>query len=146
MHEQEAVPYVVLGVAIYGFDHLLRIVRTRISTARIRSLPDLGMTRVEIRTIRTGWRAGQHVRVRFLTKELGFYGWSIAHPFTIANASDSEEGRGLVLLCKKTGRWTNRLYDAADKCDFYGTEDGLGHYRDMKVIVEGPYGMDFELH
>ena len=67
-------------------------------------------------------------------------------PFTIANASDSEEGRGLVLLCKKTGRWTNRLYDAADKCDFYGTEDGLGHYRDMKVIVEGPYGMSPELH
>lgn len=140
MHDQEAVKYVVLGVAIYGSDHILRGIKTRITKARIRALPDLGMTRVEIRSLSTGWRAGQHVRVRFLTNELGISGWLLAHPFTIANASESEEGRGLILMCKKAGRWTNKLYAAADQSDYYGTEDGLGHYREMSVIVEGPYG------
>ena len=126
MHEQEAMPYVVLGVAIYGFDHLLRVVRTRISTARIRSLPDLGMTRVEIRTIRTGWRAGQHVRVRFLTKELKmhkfFFFWSWKGYFAFC-----------MLVCSRLSLYSNiNLWTEDFALAFVGrgwTKSTLPHHR-----------------
>lgn len=140
MHFESAVKYVLLGVVIYAVDNFMRIVKTRVTKARVRALPELGITEVELPTVTTGWRAGQHVRIRFLTTELGITSWSIAHPFTIANASDSAGGKGLTLLCKKAGRWTNSLYAAAERADHYGMEGGYGHYRKMNVMVEGPYG------
>lgn len=140
MHFESAVKYVLLGVVVYGVDHFMRIVKTRVTKARVRALPELGITEVELPTVTTGWRAGQHVRIRFLTTELGITSWSIAHPFTIANASESAGGKGLTLLCKKAGRWTNSLYAAAERADHYGMEGGYGHYRKMNVMVEGPYG------
>ena len=143
MHFESAVKYVLLGVILYGADNVLRTVKTRITKARVRAIPELGITQIELPTITTGWRAGQHVRIRFLTTELGALSWSIAHPFTIANASDSTEGKGLVLLCKKAGRWTNSLYAAAGRADHYAAEGGYGHYRRMNIMVEGPYGMSY---
>ena len=141
MHFEVAVKYVIIGVVIYGIDHFLRIVKTRFTKARICAVPELGVTRVELPTLTTGWRAGQHVRIRFLTTELGLTSWSTAHPFTIAGASGSASGKGLDLLCKKAGRWTNSLYAAAERADHYGMENGYGHYRNMSVVVEGPYGI-----
>lgn len=140
MHYESAVKYVVIGIAIYGIDHVLRIVKSRFTKARVQAIPELGVTRIEVPTLTTGWRAGQHVRIRFLTTELGLTSWTIAHPFTIASASDSAEGKGLVLMCKKAGRWTNNLYAVAGRADHYSAEGGYGHYRRMNVIVEGPYG------
>jgi len=140
MHFESAVKYVLLGVVLYGVDNFMRIVKTRVTKARVRAMPELGITEVELPTVSTGWRAGQHVRIRFLTTELGITSWTIAHPFTIANASDSAGGKGLTLLIKKAGRWTNSLYAAAERADHYGMEGGYGHYRKMSVMVEGPYG------
>ena len=129
--------YVLLSVGIYGFDHLFRIVKTRFATARLTPVPELGLTRVEIPSISAGWRAGQHVRLRVLSGSMGLFGWTTAHPFTIASAGETD-GKGMILMCKKAGGWTRKLYDAAKQSRDDSIENG---YREMKVIVEGPYGL-----
>ena len=48
----------------------------------------------------------------------------------------SEEG--LVLMCKKTGTWTTKLYELARRAE-YGEAGGYAH--DVRVLIEGPYGM-----
>lgn len=124
-------------------DHLIRIIKTRFTIARIKAIPELGLVRVEVPSIKSGWRAGQHVRLRVLSREMGAIRWSVAHPFTIANASNSERDTGMVLLVKKAGNWTNRLYDAAGRAGYYASECGFETQREMRVIVEGPYGTHF---
>ncbi|KAI0635390.1 iron reductase [Trametes polyzona] len=136
-HVPFAVPYVLVAVGFYGYDRLMRLLKSRVSMARLRPLPDLGMTRVEIPAINAGWRAGQHVRLRVLSLGMGFRGWAEAHPFTIASVSRSPSGEGLVLMCKKAGDWTNRLYELAQRAD-YGEANGVGS--NVQVVVEGPYG------
>ncbi|THH07211.1 hypothetical protein EW145_g3533, partial [Phellinidium pouzarii] len=139
-HEKVCIKYVLLGVVIYSVDHLMRLMKTRFATARIMNVPELGLTRVELPTVTAGWRAGQHVRIRVLSTEMGWLGWSVAHPFTIANASESASERGLVLMCKKVGGWTNCLYTAASRAGEYTSEKGIGVQRELKVVIEGPYG------
>lgn len=119
------------------FDRLIRLLKTRYTTARLRALHELGMTRVEVNGINAGWRAGQHVRLRVLEGGLGWFGWLEAHPFTIASVSKSPSEEGLILMCKKTGMWTNRLFDLAKRRE-YGEVGGLD--RDVRVLIEGPYG------
>ena len=83
------------------------------------------------------------MRLRVMSGEMGLVGWSVAHPFTIANVSggmEEREGNGMTLLVKKAGSWTGRLYDAAGRAGYYPAESGYGVIREMKVIVEGPYG------
>lgn len=137
LHMPVITPYVLVAVGIYGLDHLVRLFKTRVTTARIRPLPELSLTRVEIPTLNSGWRAGQHVRLRVLSSGMGWWGWTESHPFTIASVSDAEEG--MVLMCKKAGSWTSKLYEMA-KASGYG-ENGKGSGGNVKVIVEGPYGM-----
>ena len=136
-HVPAAVPYVLCAVGLYGFDRLMRLIKSRITMARLRPLPDLGMTRVEVPGINAGWRAGQHVRLRVLSWGMGWRGWTEAHPFTIASVSRCPSGEGLVLMVKKAGDWTNKLYDLAQRAD-YGEANGLGSA--VQVVVEGPYG------
>ena len=136
-HWAPAIPYVIVASVFYGFDHLARAIKTRITTATLRPIPELGLTRVEMPTINDGWRAGQHVRLRVLSTAMGLWGTTEVHPFTIASVSKTEDG--LVLLCKKTGRWTNKMYELAST-PAYG-EQGQEVDRSVKVMVEGPYGM-----
>jgi predicted ferric reductase len=67
---------------------------------------------------------------------MGWWGWTENHPFTIASVSETEDG--LVLMCKKVGRWTSRLYDMAI-ANGYG-EGGNGTGGNVKVMIEVPYG------
>ena len=113
------------------------MLKTRIATAHLRALPELGITRLEIPTLNAGWRAGQHVRLRVLSTAMGWTGCLEVHPFTIASVSKTEEG--MVLLVKNTGGWTRKMYEVAKTSGYVG--DGLG--RDMKVVIEGPYGKLF---
>lgn len=136
-HVSWAVPYVLVAVGLYGLDRVLRLVKSRVAIARLRPLPDLGMTRVEIPAINTGWRAGQHVRLRVLSLGMGWRGWAESHPFTIASVSRCPSGEGLVLMVKKAGDWTNKLFELARRAD-YGEANGLGGT--VQVIIEGPYG------
>ncbi|KAJ7750463.1 hypothetical protein DFH07DRAFT_746203 [Mycena maculata] len=132
-HYPQLMPYLYAAIAIYAFDKLLRFAKTRISTATIRPIPELGLTRIEFPYINKGWRAGQHVRIQVLSTAMGATGWAQVHPFTIASQSSSQEG--LVLMCKKTGTWTHKLFAAAAMGQ---SERGIG--RDVKIVVEGPYG------
>lgn len=86
-HETFAIPYVAIVAGFYGFDRVLRLVQTRIVTAQLRPIPELGMTRIEVPSVNAGWRAGQHVRIRVLSSGMGAFGWMESHPFTIASVS-----------------------------------------------------------
>ncbi|KAG6888257.1 hypothetical protein C0992_009146, partial [Termitomyces sp. T32_za158] len=133
-HKPYTMRWMCACIGIYAFDRVCRIIKTRISTANIRLLPELSCTRVEVPHINGGWRAGQHVRLRVLSSAMGWFTWTEAHPFTIASVADGEEG--IVLLVKKSGKWTERLYDMAKGGEF--SEAGRGCR--VKVLVEGPYG------
>ncbi|KAF7979311.1 hypothetical protein HWV62_42705 [Athelia sp. TMB] len=135
MHQPRATPYVLAALLLYAADHLLRAIKTKTAIATLRAMPDLGggTTRIEIPAINGGWRAGQHVRVRVLSFKMGWLGWAEAHPFTIASVAASEEG--MVLLVKKAGTWTGRLYELA-KLGGYGEANESR----ARVLVEGPYG------
>ncbi|KAG6876311.1 hypothetical protein C0993_004095 [Termitomyces sp. T159_Od127] len=133
-HKPSTMRWICACIGIYALDRLCRVLKTRLSTATLRALPALGCTRVEVPHINGGWRAGQHVRLRVLSSAMGRLAWAEAHPFTIASVADGEEG--IVLLVKKSGRWTQRLYDLAQSSG--ATE--AGRERRVSVLVEGPYG------
>ncbi|KAG0697861.1 ferric reductase like transmembrane component-domain-containing protein, partial [Suillus ampliporus] len=134
-HKPACIPYVMAACVFYIFDHVVRAVKTRITTARLHPLPELGITRVEVPSLNSGWRAGQHVRLRVLSSSMGWWGWSEAHPFTIANVTQTSEG--MILMCKRTGRWTSSLFSMAQTASYGETGKEVG--RDVRVIVEGPY-------
>jgi ferric-chelate reductase len=127
-------PYVLACFGLYGFDYLVRIIKTRISRAFIRPLPELNSTRIEVPRINAGWHAGQHVRIRVMSAGMGWWGWTEVHPFTIASVAKGQEG--LVLLCKKSGSWTSKLYQMAKAGGYVDGEIG----REVRVMIEGPYG------
>ncbi|PSR76381.1 hypothetical protein PHLCEN_2v8477 [Hermanssonia centrifuga] len=137
MHSTDSAPYILFALAAYMFDRLMRLVKTRYTVARLCALSELNMTRVEVQGINAGWRAGQHVRLRILSRGLGLFGWMECHPFTIASVSKSHNGEGLILMCKKTGMWTSRLYDLARRAEY---SEANGYSQEVKVLVEGPYG------
>lgn len=138
-HKPVTVPYVLVAVGLYGLDRVVRLVKLRISSARIRPITELSITRVEVPNVNAGWRAGQHVRLRVLSSGMGWFGWLENHPFTIASVANTDEG--LVLMCKKTGSWTSKLYQMAQHSG-YG-ESGPAPGRNIKVMIEGPYGKSF---
>ncbi|KAK7690507.1 hypothetical protein QCA50_005605 [Cerrena zonata] len=137
LHASEAVPYVVIAASAYGLDRVLRLVKTRYAHAYLTPLPSLGMTKIEIPALNAGWRAGQHVRIRVLSTGMGWFGWSEVHPFTIASVCKNPNDEGLVLMCKKAGGWTDKLFNLAKKIS-HG--EAGGHVSAVNVLVEGPYG------
>lgn len=136
LHQSFAIPYVIIAAAFYGVDHILRILKSRTPYAYLQPIPDLGTTLVRIPTLNAGWRAGQFVRLRIISRSMGLYGWAEAHPYTIANACEGGGADGMVFMVKKTGGWTRKLYDIA----FAPTESEARSEARVRVIVEGPYG------
>lgn len=135
LHMEGTIPWLLAAAGIYGLDVLTRMFKTRICTATLRPIPELGMTWIEIPHLNAGWRPGQHVRLRVLSTNLGILGWAEIHPFTIASAT----GDGLTVMVKKAGDWSNRLYNMATESDAIYAGDGGGVTKGM-VWIEGPYG------
>ncbi|KAI6026496.1 hypothetical protein BKA83DRAFT_9140 [Pisolithus microcarpus] len=135
-HRPACIPFIAAASVFYGLDHLIRMAKTRIITATLRPIPELGLTRVEIPSLNSGWRAGQHVRLRVLSTGVGFSGLTEVHPFTIANVERKEEG--MILMCKKAGRWTTKMYELS-AMETRG-ERGCKVGKSVRVMVEGPYG------
>ncbi|KAI6032650.1 ferric reductase like transmembrane component-domain-containing protein [Pisolithus orientalis] len=135
-HQPACIPFVIAACVFYGVDHLMRIAKTCITTAMLRPIPELGLTRIEIPTLNSGWRAGQHVRLRVLSTDMDYLALTEVHPFTIANVERTEEG--MVLMCKKTGRWTSKIYSLS-ATKRYG-EQGREVGEAVRVMIEGPYG------
>ncbi|KAK2467906.1 hypothetical protein APHAL10511_000201 [Amanita phalloides] len=144
-HRTSTLLFVVAVAALYGLSLVLRLMKTRIVTATIRPLPSLSATRIEIPKVNSGWRAGQHVRVRILSMQLGRFGWAESHPFTIASAPVAEGpvvgDDSLTLICKKTGTWTAKLFEMAKEGYLEsGFAQGAEVGRTIKIMIEGPYG------
>jgi ferric-chelate reductase len=148
-HARASLPYVLTAVGLYVFDHLARIARTRYTTGWLTAENALngGTTLVNVRSLRAGWRAGQHVRVRVVSN--AWLGWWTtwffcrARPFTIASGSDSS---CMMLPIKAMGSWTRNLLRLAGEADdarpepaYTDVERGRGPAREVRVIIEGPY-------
>ncbi|PFH47037.1 hypothetical protein AMATHDRAFT_153113 [Amanita thiersii Skay4041] len=153
IHKPTTLPYIIALLFPFGIDYGLRILKTRYVSATIRPLPALNATRIEIPSINTGWRAGQHVRVRIVSSSMfsfSWFGWTESHPFTIASAPVlSGSGRpavgeeGMVLICKKSGNWTGTLFEMAKRSGYIEsglTPGGVDIGRSVKLLVQGPYG------
>lgn len=136
LHQPFAIPYVAIAAGFYGVDHILRILKSRVPQAYLQPIPEIGTTLIRIPKLNAGWRAGQYVRLRVLSKRMGWYAWSEAHPFTIASACEGSGTDGMVFMVKKTGRWTRKLYDIATS----PTDSESGSDPCVRVLVEGPYG------
>lgn len=122
-------PYIIAVSVIYLLDRrVVRVLKTRLVTATIAPLSSLASTRVEVKGLNHGWRAGQHVRVRALSTSLGWFNWLEA----------PETSDGLVLICKKTGDWTSRLFDMAN--DPRDAVEACLTGRKVRLLIEGPYG------
>jgi ferric-chelate reductase len=142
-------PYILAAAGLLGFDRVARFFRTRYTKAWLTAEPALdgGTTLVHVPSLGTGWRAGQHVRVRIVSS--AWFGWwttwlfGRARPFTIAAGSDSG---GILLAIKAKGSWTRKLLhtsggaaDARPKERYTDSERGRGPSRQVRVIIEGPY-------
>jgi len=149
-HAPATLPYIIAAAGLFVFDRIARIFRTRYTKAWLTAEHSLngGTTLVHVPSLGAGWRAGQHVRLRVISDAwLGWWStWLFgrARPFTIAAGSNSG---GMILSVKVQGSWTRRLLgmsgDAADarpKERFTDPERGRGPSREVRVIVEGPYG------
>ncbi|KAI0320502.1 hypothetical protein OF83DRAFT_1162386 [Amylostereum chailletii] len=162
LHFPITLPYMATAFALYGFDHLLRMLRTRETTAYITAHPGLngGSTRLVMPDLLSGWRAGQHVRMRLVNPEMPHW-WALpvawitarvrSRPYSISSRPD---GHGLELIVKKAGRSTARLFEFAggeemkqldekkpvDDYSFSQVDvEKAGEARMVKVLVEGPY-------
>ncbi|EKM48426.1 uncharacterized protein PHACADRAFT_108963, partial [Phanerochaete carnosa HHB-10118-sp] len=137
IHAPFAVPYVSIAAGFWGVDHVLRLAKTRVPEAQLEAVPELHTTLVRVPTLNAGWRAGQFVRVRVLSRGMGWTAWAEPHAFTIASAGEYAGGDGLVLMVKRHGRWSRALYDLAAEGQGAENEKGL---RRVRVQIEGPYG------
>ncbi|WVQ72012.1 hypothetical protein IAR50_001556 [Cryptococcus sp. DSM 104548] len=128
-----SLPITVSCGVIYGVSMICSITKTRFASAEIVAHPGSDIVTVTIPALRSGWRAGQHVRLR--VPATGGIHCLEGHPFTIASAADTE---GAVLMIKNTGDWTRKLYQLAAKPS--GDAEAPGAPLRTTVIVEGPYG------
>lgn len=105
-------------------------------------------THVHMPSVTKGFRAGQHVRVRFIDPESSAFGWIIAllfaraRPFSI---SSKPAGSGPKLLIKKEGSSTRELFKMAGggqrSMDEKVVKVELGQVSSchIKCLVQGPY-------
>jgi predicted ferric reductase len=136
-HHESCPPWMLASGGIYGAHFVFTLMKTRVADAEIQALGGTTTTLVTIPRITSGWRAGQHVRIRIIG--LGLLS-AECHPFTIANAPDTPGG--MVLMVKAAGDWTSRLYETASSgghATQLQAESGVWR-RKAKVIIEGPYG------
>lgn len=158
IHYPQTLPYFVTAFVFYGYDHVARAARTRVTTAYITPQPALngGSTHVALPGLATGWRAGQHVRMRVVNPSLPS---AVALPFAILasrirahpySAASAPNANGLELIIKKVGASTRSLYSLAggEEAAIKEKKAGMGMVTDpeaafdarrVKVIVEGPY-------
>ncbi|WWC63529.1 uncharacterized protein I303_106132 [Kwoniella dejecticola CBS 10117] len=134
LHVAVAVPFCVAAMVIYLISIFCSLTKTRLAHAELQALPGAGTTVVTIPALKTGWRAGQHVRIRI--PALGLSKAFESHPFTIASAPN---GEGLVLMCKRAGDWTNSLYELAQRSSDF-EDRAEGGRNQATIILEGPYG------
>lgn len=137
-HVDEAVPWCLAAGGLYALSIVTSFFKSRFAHAELVALGGCTTTLITIPDITTGWRAGQHVRLRVFG--LGLKNAFEAHPFTIASAPDCG---GMVLMAKAAGNWTTDLYRLAASGGVASNAGDLevGVWkRNARVQIEGPYG------
>ncbi|EIW68440.1 hypothetical protein TREMEDRAFT_74287 [Tremella mesenterica DSM 1558] len=136
-HVDQAKPYCIAGASIYLTSLFVSLIKTRYTIATFVPHPQSGFTHINIPSIGSGWRAGQHVRIRI--PSLPYPHNLESHPFSIASAPHTD---GLELIIKALpGGWTAHLLQAAFGEDQrFSLVDGYDTARTAPVIIEGPYG------
>ncbi|WVQ85105.1 hypothetical protein IAT38_007270 [Cryptococcus sp. DSM 104549] len=135
-HVDSAVPYCIASLVIYLISIICSLTKTRLASAELHALQSSETTVITIPALRSGWRAGQHVRIR--VPALGLKHGLEGHPFTIASAPD---GEGMVLMVKKAGDWTTKLFELAQEGQVgMSRSEAARRGRGATVILEGPYG------
>lgn len=137
-HVPQAVPWAIASGVLYAVSILTSVLKSRFANAELVALGGCTTTLITIPDVTTGWRAGQHVRLRVFG--LGFKNSFEAHPFTIASAPDCG---GMVLMAKAAGNWTTDLYKLAASGGVASKAGDLeiGVWkRNARVQIEGPYG------
>ncbi|KIR67937.1 metalloreductase [Cryptococcus bacillisporus CA1873] len=132
-HQSYAIAITVPSALVYAISCFFAMTKTRFATAELVAHPGTDFVTLTIPALRTGWRAGQHVRLR--VPGTGFVHAFEGHPVTIASAADAGPA---VLLIKNAGDWSRRLCKLARKRT--GDAEANGAPRKVTVIVEGPYG------
>lgn len=120
----------VAGGIIYGVSLLSSLLKTRVAEALFQADPDSGSTTIRIPAIRTGWRPGQHVRIRIPALQFPYN--LEAHPFSIASSPEAD-GLKLVVKAIPTGWSSHLLKHAANGMGVQGS-------RTSRIVLEGPYG------
>jgi hypothetical protein len=150
-HVKSTLPYVLSSFLIYLIDMMARFYKSHYTTATLYTMPELNTTFLEVPSLSSGWRTGQHVRLRILSTQMGWFRWAEPHPFTIASIPTRKRTGGLQLYIKKSGDWTKALYQMAGMHEGGDVEGGegaarrrretvIGRGKRVKVIIEGPYG------
>ncbi|KAG9018511.1 hypothetical protein FRB93_000214 [Tulasnella sp. JGI-2019a] len=138
--------YAVAGAAMIFVDQVCRIFKTTFVIANITAVPELKCTRVEVPQLARGWRAGQHVRLRTVSYQMGIVRLFEAHPFTISSVAENTRGEGLILYIKACGDWSDQLYEIASSLrsaagvEKLASETASGQSVMMRMVIEGPYG------
>jgi len=156
LHQSITRPYVITGAGLYILDHIFRVCRTRATTATLVPLPDIASTHVIVPSLNSGWRAGQHVRLRVVPPNRGRWtGWITtflfqrARPFTISTSGE-DDCAGMELIVKKEGAWTGKLHNTAkgngvkakERVQYQLDRDVEGpppSAHQVRILVEGPY-------
>jgi predicted ferric reductase len=137
-HDDSTRPWMIATGVLYILSMVVQVSKTRIVEAELTALSGTTTTLITIPGITTGWRAGQHVRIRIF--DLGLLG-AECHPFTIASAPDMPGG--MLLLVKAAGDWTSKVFEVASNGgrEVFDAEsaDGFGK-RKVRMMIEGPYG------
>ena len=92
-------------------------------------VPDFKPARVEIFDLARGWRAGQHVQLRVLSREMGWMSSGEVHSFTIASVKSNLKEEGVVLLAKSRvmdDPWRPSRWGLAESSP-HPDERSLGH-------------------
>ncbi|KAG8948220.1 hypothetical protein FRC03_000793, partial [Tulasnella sp. 419] len=148
-HVETTIFWTIASGFILGIDHVVRIIKSNYTVAKLTALPKMNCTKIEIPELKRGWRAGQHVRIKLITTKLGFLSmFSAPHPFTIASVGEidtakRENGEGVVLYAQSTSKtsWTGRLLTLAKGMNAEAADEkGLGNGSEIRVLIEGPYG------
>ncbi|KAG0150871.1 hypothetical protein CROQUDRAFT_57492 [Cronartium quercuum f. sp. fusiforme G11] len=157
-------PYIGSAISLHLISLFWQAQKVKFENAILTALPGKYVM-IEIVTLRSGWKAGQHVRIRFLGDLAHCFE---SHPFTIA----SHVGTHLVLYAKVVGSFTRTLYARAESTqnlgsvhvDFSGSPDvdkihsqsskdeeiGIRDKKELhnsgiteftvKLSIQGPYG------
>ncbi|PLW18244.1 hypothetical protein PCANC_10353 [Puccinia coronata f. sp. avenae] len=114
-HERTLRPYMLAALSLHLLSSGWQVLKWKMLTATLTPLPGK-ITRVEINGIKTGWKAGHHVRLRVFGN---FWHGFQAHPFTIASAASrtGTETNSLILYVKAVGTFTTMLYAKAVTVD-----------------------------